>query len=560
MAFQFPWTNLHELNLDWFLSKFKQFTNNYLETTATVELIPTTEQPEVTVTGGTLDDDTDIVDPFIFNFKLPINTSGGGAVNSVNGMVGDVVLDKTDIGLGNVANVTQYSASNPPPYPVTSVNGMTGDVIVQGANGNYAPAIISSASGTIAHFTDGADNIPVNDLTIGIDPAQSGSGDPAPDNIRTISGWTGANVTRCGANILDIDDWAINPNVPMTISNGIITLSNSGFQEGNNKYIIPNNSIYTLSFHVKTIALNNASATFATYFDGVKTVGKTGTTPQGNIALASVGNEKDVVYTVTGKSEISFGGWAYGGTVEISNIQLEQGTKATLYVPYSPTTVAISWQTEAGIVYGGSLNVATGVLTVDRAITDLGNKNFTKGNRNTDNTGYIFYFSDTTYKNLSEIISSQFKTVYNIPNWEALPVNCCNSAGGSYFLFCADYPDATTFKTAMSGVQLCYELATPQTYQLTPQQLFNTLYGVNNIWSDTGDSTITYTADTMLYIQNLTQPTEDDMVANTAIANGKFFMIGNNLYRATTAIASGSQIIPGTNATPMSLADALNLL
>ena len=52
MAFQFPWTNLHELNLDWFLSKFKQFTNNYLGTTATVELIPTTEQPEVTVTVG----------------------------------------------------------------------------------------------------------------------------------------------------------------------------------------------------------------------------------------------------------------------------------------------------------------------------------------------------------------------------------------------------------------------------------------------------------------------------------------------------------------------------
>ena len=96
MAFQFPWTNLHELNLDWFLSKFKQFINDYLGTTATVELIPTTEQPEVTVTGGTLDDDTDIVDPFTFNFKLPINTIG--AVDSVNGQTGTVVLDASDVG------------------------------------------------------------------------------------------------------------------------------------------------------------------------------------------------------------------------------------------------------------------------------------------------------------------------------------------------------------------------------------------------------------------------------------------------------------------------------
>ncbi len=34
----------------------------------------------------------------------------------------------SDVGLGNVDNVQQYSASNPPPYPVTSVNGSTGAV------------------------------------------------------------------------------------------------------------------------------------------------------------------------------------------------------------------------------------------------------------------------------------------------------------------------------------------------------------------------------------------------------------------------------------------------
>ena len=35
---------------------------------------------------------------------------------------------KSDIGLSNVDNVKQYSASNPPPYPVASVNGKTGRV------------------------------------------------------------------------------------------------------------------------------------------------------------------------------------------------------------------------------------------------------------------------------------------------------------------------------------------------------------------------------------------------------------------------------------------------
>lgn len=49
-------------------------------------------------------------------------------VTSVNSKTGAVSLSRSDVGLGNVDNVKQYSASNPPPYPVTSVNGKTGAV------------------------------------------------------------------------------------------------------------------------------------------------------------------------------------------------------------------------------------------------------------------------------------------------------------------------------------------------------------------------------------------------------------------------------------------------
>jgi hypothetical protein len=49
---------------------------------------------------------------------------------SINGkqLYNDITLTKSDIGLGNVDNVRQYSANNPPPYPVTSVAGKTGSV------------------------------------------------------------------------------------------------------------------------------------------------------------------------------------------------------------------------------------------------------------------------------------------------------------------------------------------------------------------------------------------------------------------------------------------------
>lgn len=61
----------------------------------------------------------------------------GATVTSVNGRSGAVTLSKSDVGLGNIDNVKQYSASNPPPYPVTSVNGNTGAVSIGTLSGCY---------------------------------------------------------------------------------------------------------------------------------------------------------------------------------------------------------------------------------------------------------------------------------------------------------------------------------------------------------------------------------------------------------------------------------------
>lgn len=49
---------------------------------------------------------------------------------------------KSEVGLGNVDNVKQYSASNPPPYPVTSVNSKTGAVTLKASD------VGADASGT----------------------------------------------------------------------------------------------------------------------------------------------------------------------------------------------------------------------------------------------------------------------------------------------------------------------------------------------------------------------------------------------------------------------------
>ena len=72
-------------------------------------------------------------------------------VTSVNGKTGAVTLGKSDVGLGSVDNVRQYSASNPPPYPVTSVNGKTGAVTVR-----EVPAVTTADNGKFLRVVNGA--------------------------------------------------------------------------------------------------------------------------------------------------------------------------------------------------------------------------------------------------------------------------------------------------------------------------------------------------------------------------------------------------------------------
>jgi hypothetical protein len=56
------------------------------------------------------------------------------------------------------------------------------------------------------------------------------------------------------------------------------------------------------------------------------------------------------------------------------------------------------------------------------------------------------------------------------------------------------YTDAETFKTAMSGVQLCYELATPAPFSTTPTPI-ELNKGNNVVSSDADDLSLKYSVD-----------------------------------------------------------------
>ena len=127
--------------------------------------------------------------------------------------------------------------------------------------------------------------------------------------------------------------------------------------------------------------------------------------------------------------------------------QLELGSTATDYAPYTGNQISVTFPSEAGTVYGGTLDVTSGVLTVTDA-------------------------------NIASY------------NGETLP--------GEWISDRDVYAAGTTPTT---GAQVVYKLATPQTYQLTPTEV-TTLLGQNNIWADCGPSTVEYQADTKLYIDS----------------------------------------------------------
>ena len=219
-----------------------------------------------------------------------------------------------------------------------------------------------------------------------------------------------------------------------------------------------------------------------------------------------------------------------------------------------PTVIPISWATEAGTVYGGTLDVTSGVLTVDRVMVAStwgdGVNAIDRGNNITSKK----YELQSTAKNINATAAGDTTNVTS--------VQIFNTTGNVHFFIGSDnfavlfLPQGTL---ASQEIQILYELATPQTYQLDPVTV-QTLLGQNSIFADCGPSTVEYPADTKLYIQKINTPSDDDMIADAQIASGKYFIVNNNLYLSTTAILAGDPIKPGTNCTLTNLAAALNAL
>lgn len=243
-------------------------------------------------------------------------------------------------------------------------------------------------------------------------------------NICPISGRTGLSVYRTGKNLYSRENGQYN--VPVYATDG----TSASYPDVNVVYIpVKPNTKYTITPQPNSVQY---------YVRWIECDGNKGYVWRYSSLINST--TRPLTYTTRANTEYLQIAANQYNTANINKndweICIQEGTDTTYY-PYNGNTYAVDWTSEAGTVYGGTLDVVSGVLTVDRA-------------------------SISSYAG------------------ETLP--------GAWISDRDVYAPGTSPTT---GAQVVYELATPLTYQLTAQEI--EALADNYMWSDVGQVTVTVT-------------------------------------------------------------------
>lgn len=364
-----------------------------------------------------------------------------------------------------------------------------------GSVSTKADAIVKTASGEIASFTDGGDDLPMKSLKVNIVPKQSGSGDPSPSNMRPISGTDTVGVTRAGKNLL-------NPN----LHSGLISGNGSA---GNDESVITANRYgYSDKIPSENALIVSAKSTDIQKFNWINVLQYVNGIVVYNCGALNLedGTRKYLGVPARANSyiRVRFGAdsiYAVGDTPS-GEVQVEEGTSMmTDYEPYEGESKSISL---GQTVYGGTLDVVSGKLTIDRILYQ-----FIASQRLTTNISGKYRFRSTTqppYKTgvtRGDILVDKYPMVMStLGGDEGISVN-----SSTQFFFYSEETATMTLQEFESWLEsnpinICYPIETPTEIQLTPTEV-NTLLGQNNIWADSGSVEVEYRADTTLAYNEL---------------------------------------------------------
>ena len=193
-------------------------------------------------------------------------------------------------------------------------------------------AVEDTASGNPVSFvTDLAR--PLSRLVASFLPVQSGTGDPSPENVRPITGWTGLNVWHGGKNLIDDTK---------RYQSGTTTLYIGATDNERNLFFKAGKYTITRDFNGETIGLyyvKRGSTSEKTIFNA------SATETTKTITIAEDGYYAVFCYRSNASGGVS--------TSDIKSLMIEYGETATAYEPYTAETLfPVTWSTH-GTVYGG---------------------------------------------------------------------------------------------------------------------------------------------------------------------------------------------------------------
>lgn len=372
------------------------------------------------------------------------------------------------------------------------------------------------------------------DVVTQIEPVQSGSGDPSPDNIRPIIGYATCKLHHSGKNLCNYrPSYQVPSNsvVVEQLKNGVIVQGSAGSTPGADYsscgWFYPigatdrgDNLLY-LQAGQRICISAEYTILDEPYGAHNGAINITLRDPNGKIESVArrvyIAPEVGKKYKISTFANIKTTGYycffisLNSCKVKIENIQVEIGATATEYEPYQGNTFSLDL---GQAVYGGSLDWKTGVLTITHELEVFDGNNKTLRYsilQKSDGTEAVCCMATTTAVTgrIFSYVCSHLRRDDASP--KTYEYGTFYITGNRYFVaFIEEFADANELTAWLveqysngTPFTIGYELATPITVQLTPTEIL-ALSGANILTSDCGNTTVTGKVDPTAAVEKLT--------------------------------------------------------
>lgn len=427
----------------------------------------------------------------------------------------------------------------------------------------------ATASGNpVTIKTQSAQNAKQTILTMA--PIQSGSGTPAPDNVRPISGRTQAEIDGCGANVMDDNlvsgslnqvTYTVNEDKSITVNGTASTTSNFPLFTDTTKINLLKGQTYYIGHNDPTSNVEiqvYVNGVFFNYTDGTKKA-----------------------ITIPSAATSSYARLRVGSGLTVNNARIYPMIALHDYTeweaPKPKTSVTIPF---GSTIYGGTLNVETGELTVEYMCKEFDGTEEITNVSSGANRFYRFvpnFGVETRANNIYGCSHFENAQVTTSTTYIGCDVYFSTTEQQSYIQFrpnISGVTDVDTFKAWLAAqyangtpVQVFSKLRTPTTTTLTAAQV-NLLKGLNNVSTDADGISLTYFADgeSLTDADNrITAVLGDFATVEGARASqnysvGDYLIFSDKFCKASAAIATGEVLAIGTNLTQTTIGAELKAI